>query len=79
IFEMDSLLTILTDIIIVFTLPLHCRYLYVMLKKEAQLFSLEFAFRATLTNIVVANILYSVVFILIREPASYGFFFDFYK
>ncbi|GMR38011.1 hypothetical protein PMAYCL1PPCAC_08206, partial [Pristionchus mayeri] len=76
---MGTVLTIVADVIIVITFPLHCRYLYVMLRKDAQLSSMEYAFRASLFNIVIANLLYSIVFILIREPAAYGIFPDFYR
>ncbi|KAF8365321.1 hypothetical protein PRIPAC_83150 [Pristionchus pacificus] len=77
--KMDIALTIVTDVIIVFTFPLHCRYLMVMLRGDIAISSLDIAFRAALTSIVVANLIYSIVFILIQEPAAYGIFADFYR
>ncbi|GMS92327.1 hypothetical protein PENTCL1PPCAC_14502, partial [Pristionchus entomophagus] len=50
-----------------------------MLHNEAKIASLEYAFRITLTNLVFANLLYCIIFILIQEPASYGAFLNFYK
>ncbi|GMR38222.1 hypothetical protein PMAYCL1PPCAC_08417, partial [Pristionchus mayeri] len=76
---MDTALTVLADVVILATFPLHCRYLSVMLQKGAKYASLEYAFRATLTNLVVANLLYFIVFILVQEPAAYGIFVNFYK
>ncbi|KAF8364492.1 hypothetical protein PRIPAC_91415, partial [Pristionchus pacificus] len=75
---MDTVLTVISDIIIVLTLPLHCRYLYVMLRVNAKVANLEYAFRASIVNIVVANLLYSLIFLLIQEPAAYGVFPDFF-
>ncbi|KAF8370917.1 hypothetical protein PRIPAC_77346 [Pristionchus pacificus] len=76
---METVLSIATNVLIIGTFPLHCRYLYVMVRNDAQISSLDYAFRHALTNIVIANLLYSLVFILIQQPASYGFFADFYK
>lgn len=92
---MDTVLTFVTDTIIVVTFPLHCRFLFVMLRNDAQSSFLDYSFRAALTNIgknralrisktlnfdsVAANLLYSIVFILIQEPAAYGIYTDFYK
>ncbi|KAF8361245.1 hypothetical protein PRIPAC_88168 [Pristionchus pacificus] len=50
-----------------------------MMKKRSNISSLEYSFRATLANIVVANLLYSIVFILVQEPAAYGLFSDFFR
>lgn len=54
---MDTALTIIADIVILVTLPLHCRYLFVMMKKRSNISSLEYSFRATLANI--GKVMYS--------------------
>ncbi|GMT14210.1 hypothetical protein PFISCL1PPCAC_5508, partial [Pristionchus fissidentatus] len=50
-----------------------------MTHRSTHIATMEYAFRATLTNIVVANLIYSTMFILIQEPAAYGLFPNFYK
>ncbi|GMR37972.1 hypothetical protein PMAYCL1PPCAC_08167, partial [Pristionchus mayeri] len=50
-----------------------------MLSNHDHISSLEYSYRSTLTNIVVANLLFSVVFILVQEPAAYGLFPEFYR
>ncbi|GMR34987.1 hypothetical protein PMAYCL1PPCAC_05182, partial [Pristionchus mayeri] len=66
------------EIVMVVTLPLHFRIVYVLTVKGRKL-NLDPSFRSLMINSRTVNIMYFMIFILVQEPASAGVFFEFYK
>ncbi|GMT12899.1 hypothetical protein PFISCL1PPCAC_4196 [Pristionchus fissidentatus] len=74
---MDAI-TIACDAIMVITLPLLARILFVLAFSHRKL-NLDPSFHTLMINACTMNLIYSIVFIFIQEPASAGLLLYFYK
>ncbi|KAF8364350.1 hypothetical protein PRIPAC_91273 [Pristionchus pacificus] len=71
-------LIIALDVVMVVTLPLYFRIVYVLTTRYRKI-NLDPSFHTLMINTCTVNILFSIVYIFIQEPASAGLFFEFYK